>query len=223
MYSISCGWSAESAAQFLSASGSLSHVVSYFQSHLELIMRTINSTREIDIPEGVTVTVKSREVTVEGPRGKLSRAFKHMNMDMRVVDDGKKFRAELWFGNRKEIAAVRTLTTHVKNMIVGVTKGYLYKMRLVYSHFPINVDIEKEQLVIRNFLGNKEAAVVPLLGGTTCKRSSIKDELVFEGNSIEGVGQTCANIHIKCKVKNKDIRKFLDGIYVSHKGLIDAE
>lgn len=29
-------------------------------------------------------------------------------------------------------------------MITGVTKGYEYKMRLVYAHFPININIESE-------------------------------------------------------------------------------
>ena len=70
-------------------------------------MRTIYSTRTIDVPEGVTVSFKSREVTVKGPKGSLKRAFKHMALDLQKVNDGKQIRVDLWFGNRETIAAIR--------------------------------------------------------------------------------------------------------------------
>lgn len=46
------------------------------------------------------------------------------------------------FGKKKRLASIRTACSHVKNLITGVTKGFEYKMRLVYAHFPINVNIE---------------------------------------------------------------------------------
>lgn len=46
---------------------------------------------------------------------------------------------------------------------------------------------------------------------------AMKDELILEGNDIEAVSGSAASIHQSCKVRNKDIRKFLDGIYVSEK------
>ncbi|CDP08027.1 unnamed protein product [Coffea canephora] len=51
----------------------------------------------------------------------------------------------------------------------------------------------------------------------------VKDELVLDGNDIELVSRSAALINQKCHVKNKDIRKFLDGIYVSEKGQIVEE
>jgi large subunit ribosomal protein L9e len=51
------------------------------------------------------------------------------------------FQVEKWFGRRKELAAVRTVCSHIENLIKGVTKGYKYKMRAVYAHFPINCAI----------------------------------------------------------------------------------
>ena len=47
------------------------------------------------------------------------------------------------------------------------------------------------------------------------KSANTKDELIFEGTDLEAVGQSCALIHQSCLCKKKDIRKFLDGIYVS--------
>ena len=70
-------------------------------------MRTIYSTRTIDVPDGVSVSFKSREITVKGPKGSLTRAFKHMALDIQKVDDGKKIKVDLWFGNRETIAAIR--------------------------------------------------------------------------------------------------------------------
>ena len=50
---------------------------------------------------------------------------------------------EIHHGSRKNVATLRTVRTHINNLIIGVTKGYKYKMRYVYAHFPINVNIEK--------------------------------------------------------------------------------
>ena len=132
-------------------------------------------------------------------------------------------RVDVWFGKRKATAAIRTVTSHVENMITGVTKGFEYKMRLVYAHFPINVNIvdNGKTLEIRNFLGEKRVRVVKMLKDVKVDRSgSVKDELVLSGNDVELVGRSAALIHQSCLVKGKDIRKFLDGIYVSEKGLV---
>lgn len=71
----------------------------------------------------MTIAVESRVVTVTGPRGKLTRAFKHLNFEMMVVGKkNKKFLARVYFATKKQIASLRTLLSHIKNMITGVTK-----------------------------------------------------------------------------------------------------
>merc|ERR1712046_221447 len=119
-----------------------------------------------------------------------------------------------------------TACTHVNNMIIGVTKGFQYKMRFVYAHFPINVAITNKdtKIEIRNFLGEKVVRIVDACEGVKVSRSAdVKDEIVLEGNSIDNVSRTCASVQQICAVKRKDIRKFLDGIYVSHKGNIASD
>merc|ERR1712117_219430 len=181
-------------------------------------MKTINSFQIVKVPDNVSVGVKARTVTVKGPRGVLKRDFRHMPIDM-MMKTKKELKVEKWFGSRKELAAVRTICSHVENMIKGVTLGFLYKMRAVYAHFPINVAISQENkhVEIRNFLGEKFARHVNMLEGVTFKPSGSKDEFVLEGNDLELVSRSAALIHQSTMVEEKDIRKFLDGIYVSDK------
>ena len=56
---------------------------------------------------------------------------------------------------------------HLQNMIKGVTKGFEYKMRLVYAHFPINANITDDgtKIEIRTFLGEKRVRIVKMLPG----------------------------------------------------------
>ena len=101
-------------------------------------------------------------------------------------------------------------------------------MRLVYSHFPIGVDIEKDgsKITIGNFLGDKRKRIIPVIDGVKIEMTEatkVKDELVISGNSVDDVSLTCSRIKGACNIRKKDIRKFLDGIYVSEKGLIEVE
>lgn len=178
----------------------------------------------VAIPKGVTVSVKSRQVSVKGPRGVLTRSFRHQKVELNLRKKGTALEAVMWYSNRKHSACINTITSHIKNMIVGVTKGYKYKMRLVYAHFPINADISDagDRIELRNFVGEKVVRVVQLSPGVTIERGE-KDELVLTGNDLDLVSQDAANINGVAKVRNKDIRKFLDGAYVSETGHIVEE
>ncbi|KAF9646024.1 60S ribosomal protein L9 [Thelephora ganbajun] len=191
-------------------------------------MRDIHSTEELDIPEGVDVTVKSRIITVKGPRGILVKNVRHIDMDIRLVKtkNTAKVTLAVWQGGRKHVACLRTIRSLISNMIKGVTKGFQYKMRAVYAHFPINCIIQDggSALEIRNFLGEKIVRNLKMLEGVTIYESKAqKDELILEGTDVQNVSQSAASIHGICRVRNKDIRKFLDGIYVSEKGTISQE
>jgi len=98
-------------------------------------------------------------------------------------------------------------------------------MRAVYAHFPINCAISENGTLVevRNFLGEKYIRKVRMHDGVVCENSKEqKDELIITGNSIEDVSQSVALIQQSTTVKNKDIRKFLDGLYVSEKGHVVA-
>jgi len=190
-------------------------------------MREIKASKTLAVPEGVTVSVKTRTVTVTGPRGTLKRSFSHLAIELTISKNGREVRADLWFGSRQKLACIRTVLTHIRNMITGVTKGFLFKMRMVYAHFPISVNVEKEgkEVQVRNYLGEKRVRLVDMLGDVTAARSTdgTKDEIVLQGSDIDCVSQSAANIQQSSRVKDKDIRKYLDGIYVSFRGNVVSE
>jgi len=122
-------------------------------------MKTVHSSDSIVIPAGVKVDIKSRVVTVTGTRGTLRKSFKHLQCEIKLVGKKQKHKVfvEVWFGTQREIATIKTVISHIKNMITGVTKGFERRMRYVYAHFPINTAIAEDgtDIEIRNFLGEK--------------------------------------------------------------------
>merc|ERR1712233_105708 len=188
-------------------------------------MRILHAAKTLKILDGVKIVLKGRLVHVEGPRGKLTRNFNHIQILLKLVKKKTHIHAEMWDVRRTNLACLRTVMTHINNMMIGVTRGFRYHMRLVYAHFPIDVNIDEDGkgCAIRNFLGEKVVRRVRLLEGVTMTKGSLKDELLLEANDIEAVSCSAAQIHQRVLVRHKDIRKFLDGIYVSKKGPIPEE
>ena len=84
-------------------------------------MKTILKAGTVDIPDGVTVSLKSRIVTVKGPRGEIVKDFKHLPIDLTMKDE-KTVKVERWFTTGKQASCIRTACSHIGNMIIGVTK-----------------------------------------------------------------------------------------------------
>merc|ERR1711990_1430815 len=185
-------------------------------------MKLLHHSQEVTVDEGVTCSVKSRLVTVTGPRGTLTKNFRHLKVEMKSTGP-MSILVEKWMGSSKDKAAVRTVCSHISNMSKGVTLGFRYKLRAAYAHFPINCTVVDggAQLEVRNFLGEKFLRKGPMAEGVTVEISRAqKDELYVNGNDIEAVSKSAARIQQSTTVKNKDIRKFLDGLYVSEKTTI---
>ncbi|SBT41496.1 60S ribosomal protein L6, putative [Plasmodium ovale wallikeri] len=189
-------------------------------------MKTIVSSQRVEIPEGVQVAINSRKVTVTGKYGTLRKSFRHLPIDVRLNKLKKYIKVVMWFGVPDSLACVRTVCSHLKNMFTGVTKKFLYKMRLVHAHFPINSNIvnDNKLIEIRNYLGEKRVRFVKALPGVVIEKSpSVKDEIYVSGADIENVSLTAALIHQSVLCRNKDIRKFLDGIYVSEVTTVEKD
>jgi large subunit ribosomal protein L6 len=174
-------------------------------------MRLPESSRIIPVPEGVAVTIEGHKVTVKGAKYTLTRDFYHASA-VSLETDGKTVRVWAQWPRKKEASLVGTIESHIKNMITGVTKGYTYKLKIVFSHFPITVKIQDKAVLVENFTGERRARKADILGDVKAKLEG--DDIIVSGANLEDVSQTSANIEQMTRVTNKDPRVFLDGIYV---------
>ncbi len=169
---------------------------------------------QIMLPDNVTATIENNILTVKGEKGELKRFFSHPKIDIKI--NGNTIEVYSKNVRRKEKALIYTFIAHIKNMIKGVTEGFEYKMKTVFSHFPIKTSVEGDEFVIENFLGERSARRAKILEGVSVE---IKGEnITVSGIDKEKVGQTVANIERATHVKNRDIRVFQDGVYRVSRG-----
>lgn len=167
----------------------------------------------VEIPENIQLALEGRKITVQGPKGKIVKDFTHTKLDM--VKEGNLLRLSVENPRRTEAALVGTISAHVKNMIKGVSQGWIYKMKIVFVHFPMTIKVVGKEVHIENFVGERKSRIAAILGDT--KVTIKQEDVIVEGIDINDVSQTAANIQTRVKIRNKDLRKFLDGIYVYSK------
>ena len=167
----------------------------------------------VEIPDGVRLSLEDKKVTVEGEKGRVARDFGHTKLDLE--DTGSSFKVWAINPRKKEAALVNTITAHVRNMIKGVTQGFTYKLKIVFVHFPMTVRVQGRRIVIQNFIGERQDRYADIAGNVNVTVQG--EDVIVEGVDIEEVAQTAANIQQACKIRKKDLRKFLDGIYVYSK------
>jgi len=158
---------------------------------------------KIEIPEQVEVKVSSGMFEVKGPKGSVIRKFSARNVKISV--SGKEVLVE------SDNVLEGTFIAHLRNMFKGVTAGYVRKMRAVHLHFPITLEVKGNEILIKNFIGEKAARHVKIAKGT--KATVDKIGVTIEGADKDAVGQTVANIRAAIKIKQRDPRVFQDGVY----------
>ena len=188
-------------------------------------MKSLVQEEVLKVPRDVKITIKSKQVEVTGKHGTLKRNFKHLPLELWLANNNTEVRVRMYFAKAKQQSCIRSCCSHIRNMFEGVAKRYRYTMRMVYAHFPINANITNKgkTIEIRNFLGEKMVRVVDMLPGVEIRKGSgaVKDEIIIEGADIDMTSRSAALVRQSCLVKDKDIRKFLDGIYVSSRGIIE--
>ena len=177
------------------------------------MVKDVASTGSIKIPSDVDVEIDGRRVKVIGPLGSIARDFSHAGVVISKEMD--EIKVETRWPRKAEAALVGTITAHLRNMIKGVTKGFTYRLKVVYAHFPISVKKEDDRVIIENFSGERFPRKAEIVGGA--KVSIVEDEVLVQGIDLEEVSQTAANIEKATSMKDKDPRVFLDGIYVFEK------
>jgi large subunit ribosomal protein L6 len=173
--------------------------------------------KTVEAPEDVTLKLDDMKVSVEGPLGHLNRDFDGEPVQMELRKNNLTISAA--FPRRKELAMIGTIEAHVRNMIVGVTEGFTYKLTIVFSHFPITIEVKEndKEVWIKNLYGQRDPRRAKIFGENV-KVKVEEDEIIISGTNKEHVGQTSANIQEICKLRgkyHKDPRKFMDGCWLS--------
>lgn len=173
------------------------------------------STREyvstLEIPDGISVSLEDRIISVKGKLGTIKKDFTKLPAFLTIENNIVKI--EPYGTRRKDFAISKTAQSIINNMIKGVENGYKYRMKIVFAHFPITVKIKDGKVHVENFFGERKARISNIVGDST-KVAIEGDDIVITGPHLEHVSQTAANIELSTRVKNKDQRVFLDGVYV---------
>jgi large subunit ribosomal protein L6 len=166
---------------------------------------------EIDIPINVKVRMEANTFIVDGKLGTLRKDITKLPIAVDVKDQKLVIRPP---GTRKkDLAVTNTAKSIIQNMIKGVESGYTYKLKVVYAHFPISVKTKGNEIHVENYFGERAPRVSHVVGNTT-KVNVMGEDVIVQGPSLEDVSQTAANIEFSTKLKGKDQRVFLDGLYI---------
>ncbi|MDD5022828.1 MAG: 50S ribosomal protein L6 [Candidatus ainarchaeum sp.] len=165
-------------------------------------MYTNNS--DMEISKGITVDIRGSEIKVKGSKGEV---IKNFGPGVILESDGSKIKI-----STKQKEMINTVKGIIKNMFKGTSEGYTRTMKILFSHFPITLEIKGQQIFIKNFLGEKSPRKTKIEGNV---KVSVKgQEVVITGSNKEEVGQTIANIKTATKIRKRDARIFQDGIYL---------
>ena len=168
---------------------------------------------KIIIPEEVDLAIDNALIKIKGPKGENQRKFALTLVEIKKEDKNLIFKTAR--KTKKEKRMLYTTKSHIQNLINGVLNEYTYELKILSSHFPMNVSISNDTLLIKNFLGEKIPRKAKILPGVNLK---IEGDIVkLKGTDIEATGQTASNIEQACRITNRDRRLFNDGIWIINK------
>ncbi|MEW6063185.1 MAG: 50S ribosomal protein L6 [Nanoarchaeota archaeon] len=168
----------------------------------------------VQLGENLSAEILGSTLTIKGPKGQVSKIL--FDPKIKVNVDDKRILFSCNKASKYDSSKINSFVAHVKNMIKGVTDGYEAKLKICSGHFPINVSVERNKIIIKNFLGEKVIRDASILDGVEVKVSG--DVIHVKGCDIEKVGQTAANIEKSTYIAKKDRRIFMDGIFIIEKG-----
>ena len=167
----------------------------------------------IPVPDAVKVSVSHKILNVQGPLGETRKNFKKIPVDLQV--EGKNIVIKSLGVRKRDYAIFKTAESLVNTLIKGIQTGYTFKMKIVYAHFPITVKVKDGHIHVENFQGERAARVSKIFGDT--KVIPKGDDVLITGSVLTDVSQTAGALQQNTKVKNKDHRVFLDGLYLFEK------
>ncbi|MBI2124809.1 50S ribosomal protein L6 [Candidatus Pacearchaeota archaeon] len=169
----------------------------------------------IEIPQGTDAILEGGSLTLKKGSSEAKKKFKISNVEVNIRKEGGKIILEAKKATRNESKIINTIRAHINNMILGMDKKYVYKLKVCSVHFPIGVSKEANFIVVKNFLGEEKPRRAEILKNAEVRIE--KDIITIESPDKEAAGQTAANIENATRVRAKDRRVFQDGIFMTEK------
>ena len=166
----------------------------------------------IEIPEGIQVEIEKDILKIKKENLEVNMKI-HGNFITRK--EGNKIILINEKATKKQKKEIKTNSAKIKNIIRGLQEKYIYKLQICHVHFPVSVSIKDNELIIKNFLGEKKERRAKILDGVNVKIE--KDIIIVESHDKEKAGQVAANIEAATKIRNRDRRIFQDGIFIIEK------
>jgi large subunit ribosomal protein L6 len=166
---------------------------------------------DIEVPESVVASNEKDVIVIKGRHGTVKKDFTRLPAYIKI--EGNKIRITPYGRRKKDLAITNTARSIINNMIKGVQEGFTYKLKIIFAHFPISVKVKGKEIHVENFFGERSARISKIIGEDT-KVKVLADDVLVQGPSLEHVSQTAANIESSTKIKSKDQRVFLDGLYI---------
>ena len=168
---------------------------------------------EIEIPDGVDVSLDNNILEIKGPKGSNKKDFTNFKVFLEKKEKKLKFTVD--GVSRKSKDFLNSSISNFNNLVTGAKEGYVYKLKVCSGHFPMSVAIEKNKVIIKNFIGEKVPRVANIIDGVSVKINS--DIIIVESSDKEKAGQVSANIETATRITNKDRRVFQDGVFIIEK------
>jgi large subunit ribosomal protein L6 len=165
---------------------------------------------KIQVPSGVSVQVEGSVINVSKGSVKLSREISSPRLNAEAK--GTELIITCESGNKIEYKKIKSLVSHLKNLIAGLENKYEYHLESCNVHFPMTLKVDKSKFVINNFLGEKQPRFADIVEGANVEVKGQK--ITVTSHDKEAAGQTAANIEKATKIRNRDRRIFQDGIYI---------
>lgn len=168
---------------------------------------------EIKIPNEVNTQLDKDMLTLKGPKGNAKRDLS----DKKVSVDLKEgyIILKTLKSNKISKKLIRSYAAHIKNMIKGSLNGHKYTLKICSGHFPMNVSVNNDQLIVKNFLGEKVPRTLKLKPNAEVKVEG--DSIIVESPSKEIAGQVSSDIEQLTRRTGYDTRIFQDGIWITSK------
>jgi large subunit ribosomal protein L6 len=168
---------------------------------------------EVKMPTGVSARMDGPALVVKGKNGELKRRLAEPGMDVSVNGSSVVIKIKLFTKRHK--TKIGTMKAHIRNMFKGVSQGHVYKLKVCSGHFPMNVAVTGNQLVVKNFIGEKIPRTLDFDKNVKVKLDG--QVLTLESHDKELAGTTASEIEHLTRRANYDRRVFQDGIYITEK------